>query len=372
MQNGNCGIWRGPFTFLPRGHAGRKPEAARLRETEALQRLRSVGRHCSLFKEFVMRFFFVLLAALSFVWAGNAQAWDMKEATAKIKNPMTIEATGGNPYFNVVFNHKTHARMSCRICHHEEGSDGYYVPCSECHDGAGAHEKDPMSAFQAYHYTGKSGSGTSCLGCHKKLLEENPEKFAAFRGCRPCHASTAGRQQIKLDLTADVAKREAARLESEAMDAAAALEAAQARASDARTKADAAKAKAQADVKAAADNRSRKAKADEAAALAKDEPKAAPAAGMKPAKDAAPKTEAAAPKAGMEPAAAGAPKAQKAAPAAEARPAPADKAGKEAPAAGMKNDRQTKPEQKPMNEKQQMQKDVKKAKAPAHNDTQGK
>jgi len=307
----------------------------------------------SLFKEFVMRFFFVLLAALTFVWAGNAQAWDMKEATAKIKNPMTIEATGGNPYFNVVFNHKSHARMSCRICHHEEGSEGYYVPCSECHDGAGAHEKDPMSAFQAYHYTGKSGSGTSCLGCHKKLLEENPEKFAAFRGCRPCHASTEGRQQIKLDLTADEAKRE---------DASAALEAAQAKAADARTKAEAAKTKAQADVKAAADNRARKVKADLAAAMAKDEPKAAPAAGAKPA--AAPKTEAA----GMEPAPAD--RAEKAAPAAEAKPAPAEKTEKAAPAAGMKGDKAEKPEQKPMNEKQQMQKDVKKAKAPAHNATQ--
>lgn len=44
-----------------------------------------------------MRFFFVLLAALSFVWAGNAQARDMKEATAMTKKPITIEATGGNP-----------------------------------------------------------------------------------------------------------------------------------------------------------------------------------------------------------------------------------------------------------------------------------
>ena len=78
-----------------------------------------------------MRFFFVLLAALSFVWAGNAQARDMKEATAMTKKPITIEATGGNPYFNVVFNHKSHARISCRVCHHEEGSEGYYVSCTE-------------------------------------------------------------------------------------------------------------------------------------------------------------------------------------------------------------------------------------------------
>ena len=161
-----------------------------------------------------MRFFFVLLAALSFVWAGNAQARDMKEATAMTKKPITIEATGGNPYFNVVFNHKSHARISCRVCHHEEGSEGYYVSCTECHDAAGAHSNDPMSAFQAFHYTGKAGSGTSCLGCHKKLLEQNPEKYAAFRGCRPCHASTSGREQIKLDLTAAQAKAEAEHLES--------------------------------------------------------------------------------------------------------------------------------------------------------------
>ena len=75
-----------------------------------------------------MRFFFVLLAALSFVWAGNAQARDMKEATAMTKKPITIEATGGNPYFNVVFNHKSHARISCRVCHTRKEAKGITCP----------------------------------------------------------------------------------------------------------------------------------------------------------------------------------------------------------------------------------------------------
>lgn len=285
-----------------------------------------------------MRFFFVLLAALSFVWAGNAQARDMKEATAMTKKPITIEATGGNPYFNVVFNHKSHARISCRVCHHEEGSEGYYVSCTECHDAAGAHSNDPMSAFQAFHYTGKAGSGTSCLGCHKKLLEQNPEKYAAFRGCRPCHASTSGREQIKLDLTAAQAKAEAEHLESQARAAAAALTAAQIRADSAKAAAETARNKADADAKAAADYKANRAKADLAAAMAKLEPKAAPA-----------ETKAEA-------------KAEKAAPA-EARTEP--KAEKAAPA-GAKD---AKPEQKPVSGNQQMQKDAKKVKAPQHGET---
>ena len=310
-----------------------------------------------------MRFFFVLLAALSFVWAGNAQARDMKEATAMTKKPITIEATGGNPYFNVVFNHKSHARISCRVCHHEEGSEGYYVSCTECHDAAGAHSNDPMSAFQAFHYTDRAGSGTSCLGCHKKLLEQNPEKYAAFRGCRPCHASTSGREQIKLDLTAAQAKAEAEHLESQARAAAAALTAAQIRADSAKAEAETARNKADADAKAAADYKANRAKADLAAAMAKPEPKAAPAetkAGAKAEKAAPaeartePKAEKAAPaEARTEP------KAEKAAPAENAAK---EKTEKTAPAEA----KDAKPEQKPVSGNQQMQKDAKKVKAPQH------
>ena len=42
---------------------------------------------------------------------------DIKEVGKVIRNPITIEATGGNQKMDVVFNHSSHRRVRCQTCH---------------------------------------------------------------------------------------------------------------------------------------------------------------------------------------------------------------------------------------------------------------
>ena len=48
---------------------------------------------------------------------------DIKEVGKVIRNPITIEATGGNQKMDVVFNHSSHRRVRCQTCHHALPSD---------------------------------------------------------------------------------------------------------------------------------------------------------------------------------------------------------------------------------------------------------
>lgn len=66
---------------------------------------------------------------------------DIKEVGKVIRNPITIEATGGNQKMDVVFNHSSHRRVRCQTCHHALPSDidAKYVSC-------GASEGMPLRA----------------------------------------------------------------------------------------------------------------------------------------------------------------------------------------------------------------------------------
>ena len=48
---------------------------------------------------------------------------DIKEVGKVIRNPITIEATGGKQKMDVVFNHSSHRRVRCQTCHHALPSD---------------------------------------------------------------------------------------------------------------------------------------------------------------------------------------------------------------------------------------------------------
>ena len=56
---------------------------------------------------------------------------DIKEVGKVIRNPITIEATGGKQKMDVVFNHSSHRRVRCQTCHHALPSDidAKYVSC---------------------------------------------------------------------------------------------------------------------------------------------------------------------------------------------------------------------------------------------------
>lgn len=150
-----------------------------------------------------MKTLVITLFALTFLWAGGAQARSVKEMSQAIKEPIEIEASGSKR-MNVMFPHTAHKGISCFHCHHEEGSDGRYVACTECHATPGARERDPMSMFMAFH---SKNSDRSCLGCHKKLAAENPGKFPQFKGCRPCHMSPAAREAAEAAKAAKAAKK---------------------------------------------------------------------------------------------------------------------------------------------------------------------
>ena len=145
-----------------------------------------------------MKYVTLLLLALSLMCAGAAQARDIKEMSQVIKKPIEIPG-GTSARMSVMFPHTAHKGINCMHCHHEVGSDSRYVACTECHATPGARERDPMSMFMAFH--SKNGD-RSCLGCHKKLAAENPDKFPQFKGCRPCHMSPAAREAAAAEKTA--------------------------------------------------------------------------------------------------------------------------------------------------------------------------
>lgn len=99
-----------------------------------------------------------------------------------INKPILLDY-GASPRLAVVFNHDTHKTVQCRTCHHIKDEQGKrYVKCTreECHSIPGARERDPMSAFMAYH---AKGTDRSCYGCHLEIRTSHP----TFRGCQPCH-----------------------------------------------------------------------------------------------------------------------------------------------------------------------------------------
>ena len=97
---------------------------------------------------------------------------DIKEVGKVIRNPITIEATGGKQKMDVVFNHSSHRRVRCQTCHHALPSDidAKYVSCGIA-----------PSLFKAFH---AKDSDHSCYGCHMKKRKQ----YTGFqKGCFPCH-----------------------------------------------------------------------------------------------------------------------------------------------------------------------------------------
>lgn len=109
-----------------------------------------------------------------------------------IRKPILLDY-GASPRLAVVFNHSTHKSVKCRTCHHIADAEGQrFVKCTreECHSLKGSRQRDPMSAFMAYH---ARGMDRSCYGCHQKERKQYP----SFRGCKPCHMGPITRAAIQ-------------------------------------------------------------------------------------------------------------------------------------------------------------------------------
>lgn len=135
--------------------------------------------------------------------ADKAQATDpVQEIGKRMKDPIVLES-GISPLLNVTFNHNTHRSVPCRTCHHEEGSTGYYVSCTECHQITDPRSDAPESTFQAFH---AKGTDRSCYGCHTQMAEARPQDLPHFTNCRPCHMSEQARAAAREAARAGMAK----------------------------------------------------------------------------------------------------------------------------------------------------------------------
>lgn len=123
---------------------------------------------------------------------------DLKELGKRIKDPIVLESSV-SPLLNVTFNHSTHRSVPCRTCHHEEGSEGWYVSCSECHFIEGPRQTEVESSFHAFH---SKESARSCYGCHQKMAAERPQDFPHFTNCRPCHMTDEARDAARAEARA--------------------------------------------------------------------------------------------------------------------------------------------------------------------------
>lgn len=128
----------------------------------------------------------VVLLAATPVLAGNLLS---------IRKPILLDY-GASPQLAVVFNHDTHKSVKCRTCHHMADEDGKrFVKCTiePCHSLKGARERDPMSAFMAYH---ARDTDRSCYGCHVAERAKHP----SFKGCQPCHMGPMSKtRQVKAE-----------------------------------------------------------------------------------------------------------------------------------------------------------------------------
>lgn len=136
-----------------------------------------------------MRYLATLLVVLTFIWVVDAQARDSKGIGSIKNSPILIEG-GESERMSVIFSHSSHRDkgFNCKTCHHESSSNTPYSSCRECHSTTGAGERDEMSMFMAFH---AKGTDRSCYGCHNKLAEQHPARYASFQGCKPCHSTTA-------------------------------------------------------------------------------------------------------------------------------------------------------------------------------------
>ncbi len=134
----------------------------------------------------------LILCALGLVGAYPAHADAPKRNLFDLDKPMELNAGSSKRMF-VTFNHSSHKQVACRTCHHEGLPGKRYAPCtnSQCHVIQGARSRDALSVYMAYHAPDME---RSCLGCHRKLAKAEPERYPAFKGCRPCHVNPSEKQ----------------------------------------------------------------------------------------------------------------------------------------------------------------------------------
>lgn len=90
----------------------------------------------------------------------------------------------------VVFNHSTHKDVDCATgCHHKVKGEENFQKCSTsgCHDDLEA--KEGEKSLRKVIHAKKDTKTPTCLSCHTKIAEEQPDKKKDLTGCKnsKCH-----------------------------------------------------------------------------------------------------------------------------------------------------------------------------------------
>ncbi|MBQ4567997.1 MAG: cytochrome c3 family protein [Desulfovibrio sp.] len=89
----------------------------------------------------------------------------------------------------VIFNHSTHQKVDCVVCHHKVDDKANFQKCGTagCHDDLTA-KKGSKSLYAVVH-TRTGMKEETCMSCHLKLVAEQPDKKKELTGCAKskCH-----------------------------------------------------------------------------------------------------------------------------------------------------------------------------------------
>lgn len=118
-----------------------------------------------------------------------AAAWSLALAADAPKTPSKLNLFPAKP---VTMKHETHAKVDCKVCHHEPDFGKAAVKkCADkgCHDILDKEKKaDVKAAYNAFHK--KGGKHMSCVDCHTaEAAKMDKEKGKALKGCNKsvCH-----------------------------------------------------------------------------------------------------------------------------------------------------------------------------------------
>ncbi len=89
----------------------------------------------------------------------------------------------------VVFNHSTHSKGECVVCHHEVNGKADFQACATagCHDVFDRKDKTEKSYYNVMH--GKNLAHEGCVSCHAKVAGNDPAKKKELTACKnsACH-----------------------------------------------------------------------------------------------------------------------------------------------------------------------------------------
>ncbi len=90
----------------------------------------------------------------------------------------------------VTFNHSSHAKLECVVCHHQVNGKENFAKCGNagCHDSMDRADKSAKGYFHMIHAKADTKFQT-CLACHTEVVAGSPDRKKELTGCKgsKCH-----------------------------------------------------------------------------------------------------------------------------------------------------------------------------------------